>query len=216
MTENNAAKQLIEKAKNRLNKFYNPALYKAPKKRELTDEEKIRQSLGEKIDDSAPVEYIAGTTQTVLAQQEPYGKAPETMTGTYQGKGQKSNSVIALLDMMVADIAKEMTESKVGEEQAQKDYEEFMAESKKNRAANQKSTNEATTGLANTNTRLAELADKKASTETLLSENAQRTANLHTSCDFLINNFDVRKEARAAEVEGLKNAKAILSGANFS
>merc|ERR1719487_869125 len=41
MTMNEAATQLIEKAKNRLNKFYNPVLYKAPPKKELTAEEKI-------------------------------------------------------------------------------------------------------------------------------------------------------------------------------
>merc|ERR1719235_629903 len=36
---NNAAKQLIEMAKNRMNKFYNPALYKPPPKREQRKEE---------------------------------------------------------------------------------------------------------------------------------------------------------------------------------
>merc|ERR1719298_97308 len=36
-----AAIELMGKAKNRLQKFYNPALYKAPPKKELTDEEAI-------------------------------------------------------------------------------------------------------------------------------------------------------------------------------
>merc|ERR1719207_313902 len=45
-TENNAALQLIEKAKNRLNKFYRPTLYKEAPKRELTDEEKILADAG--------------------------------------------------------------------------------------------------------------------------------------------------------------------------
>merc|ERR1719326_1838833 len=39
--ENSAALQLLEVAKNRLNKFYNPKLYKAPPKRELTEEERL-------------------------------------------------------------------------------------------------------------------------------------------------------------------------------
>merc|ERR1719185_55189 len=39
--QNNAAVQLLEVAKNRLNKFYNPTLYKAPARRELTEEEQI-------------------------------------------------------------------------------------------------------------------------------------------------------------------------------
>merc|ERR1719235_2538084 len=41
LASDNAAKQLIGVAKNRLNKFYNPKLYKAPPKRQLTEEERI-------------------------------------------------------------------------------------------------------------------------------------------------------------------------------
>merc|ERR1719258_73108 len=37
--EGSAAVQLVEAAKNKLNKFYNPTLYKAPERRELTEEE---------------------------------------------------------------------------------------------------------------------------------------------------------------------------------
>merc|ERR1719181_2531684 len=36
MSENTAASQLINMAKNRMNKFYNPSQYKAPPKRELS------------------------------------------------------------------------------------------------------------------------------------------------------------------------------------
>merc|ERR1719389_1580003 len=39
---------------------------------------------------------------------------------------------------------------------------------------------------------------------------------LHGSCDFLLQNFDLRREARANEVEALKNAKAVLHGAAYS
>merc|ERR1719473_2114085 len=45
-TENNAAVQLIEKAKNALNKFYRPNLHKEAPKRELTEEEKILAASG--------------------------------------------------------------------------------------------------------------------------------------------------------------------------
>merc|ERR1719174_1505144 len=45
-TENNAAVQLIEKAKNALNKFYRPNQYKEASKRELTEEEKILAASG--------------------------------------------------------------------------------------------------------------------------------------------------------------------------
>merc|ERR1719420_2798540 len=46
LAANNAAFGIIEFAKNRLNKFYNPKLYKPPPKRELTEEERISQNMG--------------------------------------------------------------------------------------------------------------------------------------------------------------------------
>merc|ERR1719240_445570 len=46
MTNNGAAKQLIGIAKNRMNKFYNPSMYKAPPKRELSEEERITLNMG--------------------------------------------------------------------------------------------------------------------------------------------------------------------------
>merc|ERR1719487_2603919 len=68
-TENNAALQLIEKAKNKLFKFYRPNQYKEAPKRELTEEEKILAASGrsDMIATAAP-ELIAGTTQTAMTQ----------------------------------------------------------------------------------------------------------------------------------------------------
>merc|ERR1719371_41573 len=68
-TENGAAVQLIEKAKNKLFKFYRPNQYKEAPKRELTDEEKILASSGRSdlIATDAP-QMIAGTTQAVYVE----------------------------------------------------------------------------------------------------------------------------------------------------
>merc|ERR550514_1123745 len=65
----NAALQLIDKAKNRLVKFYRPTMYKEAPPKELTEEEKIFAASGrsDMIATAAP-EFIAGTTQTVYAQ----------------------------------------------------------------------------------------------------------------------------------------------------
>merc|ERR1719421_1414069 len=35
---------------------------------------------------------------------------------------------------------------------------------------------------------------------------------LHGSCDFILENYGIRKEARKAEMESLKNAKAEING----
>merc|ERR1719359_1805903 len=46
IANDNAAKELIGLAQNRLNKFYNPKLYKAPPKRQLSEEERITVNMG--------------------------------------------------------------------------------------------------------------------------------------------------------------------------
>merc|ERR1719298_280655 len=46
LTNDNAAKELIGIAKNRMNKFYNPKMYKPPPKRELSEEERITVNMG--------------------------------------------------------------------------------------------------------------------------------------------------------------------------
>merc|ERR1719421_2244793 len=87
--ENQAAVQLMEKAKNRLVKFYRPNLYKEAPKRELTDEEKILASSGRSdlIATEAP-QMIAGTTQAVMVQLTAVAvpPPPPDTWGAYQKK----------------------------------------------------------------------------------------------------------------------------------
>merc|ERR1719160_303040 len=117
---NEAAVQLVEKAKNRLQKFYNPTMYKAPPKKEMSMEDKIMQAgsfaqirahaKDEEDSDVAPPE------------------APETFSGGYK-KSEKSAGVIGLMDMMVREIETDMKDAEYEEKTAQSDYGKLMAES---------------------------------------------------------------------------------------
>merc|ERR1719158_386999 len=65
----------------------------------------------------------------------------------------------------------------------------------------------------------ADLVQAKDDNEAVLLELEQLgnyKAELHGSCDFIVKNFEIRQQARDEEIEALKQAKAILSGANFS
>merc|ERR1719352_763866 len=198
VTNDNAAKEIIGIAKNRLNKFYNPKLYKAPPKRQLSEEERITVNMGGTLAPTAPPGGIAGTGVTAFAQERP-GPAPE-MYGAYKKKGEESTGVIAMIDNLKADLAKEMQESETEEKNDQEEYEQMVEDSANKRAADSKS--------------LAEKQGAKADAEAMA--NAEYIHNLHQECDWLISNFDVRKEARSGEVESLKTAKAVLSGADYS
>mmetsp|Transcript_98097 Transcript_98097/g.259093 ORF Transcript_98097/g.259093 Transcript_98097/m.259093 type:complete len:81 (-) Transcript_98097:104-346(-) len=57
-------------------------------------------------------------------------------------------------------------------------------------------------------------AHKGATSELMATE--KYIASLHAECDWLIQYFETRKAARADEVESLKRAKSVLSGADYA
>jgi chromosome segregation ATPase len=216
MTGNTAAKELIGMAKNRLQKFYNPKLYKAPPKRELTEEQRIAVSMGETLAPTPAPGGISGTGITAFAQdlEEP-APAPQAVAGPSK-KTEESGGVIAMLDLLVKDLDKEMTVGETDEKDAQADYEQAMADSKKKRADDAKTLGDKEADKAEAESQLEDHKDTKASLGKELQANGEYIASLHGECDWLLQNFDSRKEARTGEIDALGKAKAVLSGADYS
>ena len=217
--ENSAAVQLLEVAKNRMNKFYNPALYKAPQRRELTEEERIYVNSGgadprDAEEAAAAGKGIAGTGITVFAQGKAAPPPPPETAGAYAKKD--SSGPLALIDKLKNDLEKDVQANEMEEEQAQKDYEEMMSESAAKRAADSKSLTEKDAQKADLEGELQAGTSAKKNAEGELMALAEYMAQLHGSCDFLVANFDARKEARASEIDALGKAKAVLSGADYS
>jgi hypothetical protein len=198
-----AAMSLVGKAKNRLQKFYNPALYKAPPKVELSAEDKIVSNLG-------------GFVQIKSLGRVQQPEAPETPSGPYAPKTEKSGGVLALMDMLVADLKSSLAEAEHGEKTAQGDYTELMADSQETRASDAKSITDKSSAKAGLGSKIVELKEQKSLTVEELANLAQYSAEVHGSCDFILENFKLRSDARTNEVESLKNAKAVLAGASYS
>merc|ERR1719277_684490 len=66
IASDSAAKELLNFAKNRLNKFYNKALYKPPPKRELSEEDRIAVNMGGTAPPTEAPAGIAGTGITAF------------------------------------------------------------------------------------------------------------------------------------------------------
>jgi len=220
--ENSAAVQLLALAKNRLAKFYNPTTYVAPTRRPLTQEEQIYVNSGgadpRDAEEAAAKTGIAGTGVAVFAEIATVTKAappppPETV-GAYQKKDAGGPS--ALIEKLKHELEMDMQANESEEEEAQKDYEEMMAESAAKRAADSKSLTEQDSQKADLEGDLQAAKDaKKTKTDELMALE-EYLAKLHGDCDFLLENFDIRKEARASEIDALMKAKAVLSGADYS
>merc|ERR1712060_677723 len=139
MASDTAAKEVLGFAKNRLNKFYNPKLYKPPPKTELSAEDRIYENQGGVITTAAPG-GIAGTgisfAQVSLHKAAP-GPPPETW-GAYSTKSEENTGVIAMVDLLIADLSKEMTEAETDEKNSQADYETMMKDSAAKRTTDSK------------------------------------------------------------------------------
>jgi len=200
-----------------MNKFYNPKIYKAPPARELSDADRATLAGGGTL---APTEAPGGIAGTGIEAMQISGKVapppPPATAAAYSKKSGVSNGVIALMDLMVADVVKEMTEGKTSERLAQEDYETTMEDSAEKRALDTKALADKDKAKAETGAALEAHSEEKGATAKTLMATEKYIHSLHGECDWLLQYFTVRKEARAGEVEALKSAKAVLSGADFS
>merc|ERR1711904_544885 len=140
---------------------------------------------------------------------------PETF-GAYSKKSEESGGVISMIDMLIKELDTEMTEAETEEKLAQEEYEELMADSAEKRAADTKSLADKESQKGDLESELVTLGDEHKATIKELMATEKYIGNLHGECDWLLQYFDVRKEARTGEIDALGKAKAILSGADYS
>jgi len=220
MASNGAAKQILNFAKNRLNKFYNPKLYKPPAKVELTAQERIAQDVGGVQAATPPPSGIAGTGISVgflqLSSRRDAPAPPPETWGAYGKKSQENTGVVAMIDLLISDLDKEMTEAETSEKDSQSDYEAMMKDSADKRATDTKSLTEKESAKADSEAALQRHNEaKKASTGELMTT-MEYMSSVHGECDWLLKYHDARKQARAGEIDSLKKAKAVLSGSDYS
>jgi len=204
LAANNAAIQLIEMAKNRMNKFYNPKLYKAPPPKKMTEEERIASNFGA-IQRGSIEDSIVGFVQVHHRHRL---VAP--------GAGEESSGVIAMMDMLKNDVKKEVQEMEIEEKDAQGEYEEMVTAAGEKRHTDSQAVAEKEAAIAGMEEELHKLSTEQKSRQDELMDTKKALAELHEECDWLLQNFETRKEARANEIDAMKKAKAVLSGADYS
>jgi len=198
------AVQLVGKAKNRLLKFYNPALHKP----ETTP--------------AAPAESVYGAAASLLqwaqrqtwlaVRSEQQFKLMKTW-GTYQKQTEKSGGVMQLMDMIVKELSVSMKEAEHSEKTAQKDYTALMEESKASREQDTASITTKEVAKAQLTSKLTDAKQQQGLTQDQLQNIHSMNADVHASCDFLMQSYEMRKEARGSEIGQLKEAQTMLSGA---
>lgn len=182
MSNNKAAVEIVGLAKNRMNKFYNPQIYK---------KEPV-------VDDTYSPYFMQVSEHRTL-----------------EGK-QNDAGVIQMMNTLLLDMEKEMAEAKTSEKDAQEDYDTFMSDSKEKRKTDSKTLEAQESAKADLDARLVLHSDQLKANKERQMNNAMYTSEVHKDCDWIMQNLEVRKEARAGEIDSLVKAKAVLSGADYS
>jgi len=199
VADQNASVQILKKVLVRLQKVYQPdALTTTPTP--------MPRAMAE-------AKIAAGTALLQKARQ-PEGVNPDG--GFQKGYQQQSaGGVLGLIEMTIADAERLKQESIAAEQDQQTEYSKLVGDTSSEITADNLSIADKSEAKATAETEKSEVEASLKGTETAIADLEAFATQLHASCDFVLENFELRQEARAAEMDALENAKAILSGADF-
>merc|ERR1740130_413305 len=120
-----------------------------------------------------------------------------------------------MIQQIINDAKSMEAETIRSEEDSQKAYEDFVKETNSSIEAATKDMINKQEEKAKAEANLVEANKQKDAAMLELEQMSNYNAELHQSCDFVTKNFEIRQTGRDEEVEALKQAKAILSGAKF-
>jgi len=161
------------------------------------------------------LEGFYGKKSFVQQAQEPAGPPPPPGFKAYK-KSEASGGVMDMIQQIITDAKEMEAEAIRSEEDAQKTYEEFVKETNASIQAKSEDIVNKSDSKAAAEADLVEAKEDMDAVKLEIDQLNKYRSELHGSCDFVMKNFELRQAARDEEVEALKQAKAILSGAKFA
>jgi len=150
--------------------------------------------------------------EAALVQQQ--GPPPPPGFKEYKKSG-AAGGVMGMIQEIINDAKKMEADALRAEEEAQAAYEELVTDTNKSVEEKTKSQVNKVEEKAKAEENLQQAITDKEAALLELEELSNYNAELHQSCDFVMKNFEIRQTARDEEIEALKQAKMILSGAKF-
>merc|ERR1719324_2359501 len=158
--------------------------------------------------------YAKKAKAAFVQSQQPAGPPPPPGFEAYK-KNAAAGGVMGMIQQIINDAKAMEAETIRSEEDAQKAYEDFVKDTNASIEEKSKDIVNKSESKAKAEADLVEAKENKEAVMLELEQLANYKAELHSSCDFVMKNFEIRQTARDEEIEALKQAKAILSGAKF-
>jgi len=169
---------------------------------------------------SKALEFLKGfydkkaAAAALLQKKQPAGPPPPPGFEEYKNSA-ASGGVMKMIQQIIDDAKAMEKETIRSENEAQAAYEAYVKETNTSIDVKNKDIVNKSDSKAKAEKDLVEAKEDKDSVMLELEHLSNTKAELGQQCDFTIKNFEIRQTARDEEIEALKQAKAILSGANF-
>jgi len=137
---------------------------------------------------------------------------PSTFSEPYGGNKGATTGIISLLEMVKADVEKDIKTATAEEDKAKTDYDTFKSETE----ALIKSLNSEKADLegkvGDAETAVVDAKKTRKDKKKVLDDTMAFLRSIAPSCDYMAVNFELRKANREAEIDGLIEAGASLQG----
>merc|ERR1719375_2166284 len=195
--DDEAAQQLIQKSMDVLAKFY--------------------------TDEGLALVQTRRVSATVHAKQPPAMSAageappppPATFSQPYGGAKGESNGIQSIMQMLKDDIGKEIRTATDEEDKAEADFDTFNSETDTMIGELDAEKTELEGEIGDAHQAQSDAKATRNSKKASLDDTLGVLRSIAPNCDFMAANFELRKSNREAEIDGLYEAKASLSGGSF-
>jgi len=221
--ENAMAITLINKAKDKLGEIYRPAeepealiavSTQTTEEQQPSADEQMDEMLGLSFVELSSMSALDASMRELAGQKADPGAPPQT--ADYSAKTGQGAGIMALMDELIGDLKLETQRAQSDESEAQRGYEKELQGSQDARKATSREIVAMQEQKANIAEETHEAKKTHGEHKDELAAIESKIAALHDECDFLLANMDLRKQARASELDAMRNALSILSGADFS
>merc|ERR1719335_1234314 len=141
-------------------------------------------------------------------------QAPDASFSSAGKSGGESKGIVSIMTMIKEDLEDEISNGVKDEAATQTKFEEQLGEANTLLEELKAKKTNLEQAISDTNTEIDENEVKKEDLQGLLAEEKAYLASIKPDCDWILNSFTERRTKRAAEMEGLLQAKGMLAGAS--
>jgi len=141
---------------------------------------------------------------------------PPTWEAPYGGKTESANGIVAIMEMIHADIEKDITKAKTDNEKAQTEFDTFKEDSETQVSTLEEANDDLNGTKGEKEDDITSEKQERIAQKDQMTIAINKIGDATAGCDYITLNYNVRLTNRQNEIDGLTKAKAILQGGEFS